>query len=242
MTGLKQAAQLLLKLPRPEKPAKTLAAEPPQTTVQIEISLEQARTTQWPLPPFKGQPMGTLVEMRQLSSRTWATRLKRLGGTGEESSQGFDAGKANQTIQEPAPSAGFVKVIAGRRSYADRKQLQLSLIQGLIMGAMLGAMAVWAIQYNVQHPLTHAGKAWSEAFTSPVGIVVLVIGVLLLCLVWVGLTLFDRLVIRKLDKKIENYSEGEKGEERVVEVIIQALDGNWSFSGMSSYPGAAKPT
>jgi hypothetical protein len=43
-----------------------------------------------------------------------------------------------------------------------------------------------------------------------------------------------------LDQQIDNFREGQKGEERVVEVILQTLDGNWFLFRNIQLPGRNK--
>jgi len=73
---LKQAAQVLL-----DSAINGAAMESSNTSFPVGITLEQARATRWPLPPYKDQPMGTLVETRQLSLKDLDTRLKMLGSS-----------------------------------------------------------------------------------------------------------------------------------------------------------------
>jgi hypothetical protein len=42
------------------------------STIKVGISFDKAHATLWPFPPYKGQPMGVLVESKQLA-------LKDLG-------------------------------------------------------------------------------------------------------------------------------------------------------------------
>jgi hypothetical protein len=75
---------------------------------------------------------------------------------------------------------------------------------------------------------------------SPVGIMALAILAVLLGLFSLSPFLLDRLVIRKLDKKIDNYRAGQEGENRVVETILQTLDGSWSLFSNIQLPGRNK--
>src|SRR5271157_6399191 len=120
---LKQAAHILLAQPEQTK-ARPPADERPvglpvqlaNGPLQIGISLEQARMTQWPFQPFKGQLMGKLVETKQISLKdlgyaaenAWEERVRRAAAT-------LMLVRLNQTINEPSASDGFIKVVAGRR-------------------------------------------------------------------------------------------------------------------------------
>ncbi len=225
---LKQAAQVLLDWHRqsPSRPA----VEHPGTPFPVRITLEEARATLWPFRPYKNQPMGPLVETRQLSleslgyaiENAWDERVR-------QAAMALMLVRLNQAVQEPEPSAGFLHVVSSGRSYAERRQLFLSLIQGFVPGLVLGGAVVfliWSLEGAVS---TSARKALSNSLTSPTGIVIAVI------MVGLGLgfaRVFDLLIDRiwrRLDRQIQTYRKGQEGEERVVVAMRQALDGNWSL-------------
>ncbi len=56
---------------------------------------------------------------------------------------------------------------------------------------------------------------------------------------WLTSSLFEQ-IIKRIDKQKENYRKGEEGENRVVESMGQALDGNWSLFRNIVLPGRKK--
>ena len=71
---LRQAAQVILNSQTSQKVriAASVTQVPQPTSpgpLSLKITLEQARSTIWPFSRYKGQPMGRLVETRQLSLR-----------------------------------------------------------------------------------------------------------------------------------------------------------------------------
>ncbi|HTX93175.1 MAG TPA: nuclease-related domain-containing protein [Anaerolineales bacterium] len=243
--NLRQAAQLLLKQLVTEKPAKVVVSKPtfelPASALPIGIPLEQARTTPWPFPPFKGQPMGMLVETRQLSLKDFGYAAENAWGERvRQAAVALMLVRLNQMVKEPAPSAGFVKVVSGGRSYAEWKQMQINFIQGSILGAIIGATLIGLIWSLTLRSTGHPGLRLSEAVKSPLGITTLIIAIFILGVEVLGGFLFDRFVIKKMDKQIDNYRQGQKGEERTIEVILQALDGNWSLFRNILLPGRNK--
>jgi hypothetical protein len=56
---------------------------------------------------------------------------------------------------------------------------------------------------------------------------------------WLILFIPDQ-IAKRLDKQIELFRLGEEGEERTVQMVIQALDGNWSLFRNVSLPGRNK--
>jgi hypothetical protein len=242
---LRQAAQALMNRQKTDKPVekgeKKLPLELPDSALSIGITMDQARSTQWPFSPYRGQPMGMLVETRQLS-------LKDLGYAVEvareervrRAATALMLGRMNQSTKEPVPSAGFIKVFSGGRSYAEGRQLQIVLLEGIIMGTVLGFVIAFFTWLLTRHTSTQSTTTISEAIKSPVGILALAILVGLFGLYFLGLFLLDRFILNRLDKQIDNFREGQKGEERVVEVILQTLDGNWSLFRNIQLPGRNK--
>ena len=242
---LRQAAQILMSRPKPEKPVekreKKLPLELPDLALSIGITMEQARSTEWPFPPFRRQLMGMLVETKQLSLKdlgyaaenAWEDRVRRAATA-------LMLGRINQSINEPAPSAGFIKVLSGGKSYAERKQYQIALVEGMIMGTVFGLVIALFTWLLTRHPSTQSTMSLSEAIKSPVGIMALALLLGLFGLYFLGLFLLDRFILDRLDKQIDNYRKGQKGEERVVEVILQTLDGNWSLFRNIQLPGNNK--
>jgi len=242
---LKQAAAVLLDwvkqpsyLPQPRGPvASPQPGDEPRQTINAAITIEQARATPWPFKPFKGQSMGELVD-------TWQLTLKDLGYAVENAWYDqvrraaivLTALRLNQVVQEPAPPAGPLKVVSSGRSYAERRQFSLMLVQGIILGAVLSLLVFLFVQSVKSHP----SRPLTEALASPTGVVafVIVIG-LAIGGGWL-INRFVRLSVERLDREIESYRKGQEGEERVVEVMRQNLDGNCTVFRNVTLPGRSK--
>jgi hypothetical protein len=248
---LKQAAQVLLNWQMETKSeatietTTTLAAKVLDKPVPISITMEKARTTKWPFSPYKDQPMGRLVETRQLS-------LKDLGYAIENawdkrvrlSAMALMLARMNQEVKEPTPSAGPLNVVSGGRSYAERQQFRLTLFQGLLAGGVLASLGYLFIWLIVRQLSSNTGKPLSELLTYPSRIVSFALAfmlVVVLCgaLVWAFNFLFDQ-IMNRLDKAIENHRKGQDGEDRVVELLRQTLDGDWSLFRNIALPGRKK--
>ncbi len=241
----KQAAQVLLearKSPTPKVEEEPKLAQPVDNALPISVSLEKARATPWPLPPLKGQPMGPLVESKQLS-------LKDLGYAIEnawdekvrQAAIALTLVRLDQIVKEPVPSAGFVKVISGGRSYSERKQLWINLLEGMVFGILFGILLL-----NLVISLIYGGrssssdKQLSDILSSPSGIIALVI---ILVLVIGFISLFNFIVgqlDKRLNKEFEEHRLGQEGEERTGQLIAQVLDGNWHIFRNISLPGRNK--
>lgn len=212
-----------------------------ETSVQVNISMEQAQTTPWPFPPFKGQLlMGQLSETKQISLKdlafavenAWNERVKKAATV-------LLLVRLKQVIKEPAPSAGFLHVETGGRSFAERQQYILTLLEGLLFGAIISACFVLFIITYINHP-PQPDKAWAMMVANPsIGVGVAVMFLLLFGLAVLFLYSIGRLG-DKLDKQIDNYRLGQEGEDRVAEVILQSLDGNWYLFRNVNLPGRNK--
>lgn len=239
---LKEAAKVLL-VAQQISSEKVQPKESTQPDLKLGITLEKARSMLWPFPPYKGQPMGQLVDSKQIS-------LKDLGYASEnawdenirQAAVALSLVRLEQIVTEPVPSAGFVKIISEGRSFARRKQLQLAMLDGLIFGVVFGiTITIFIIQflYNQSNPSGNS-KTINEILATPEGWVAL-IGTLILIFVLYGITLFlPNQISKRIDKKIEEFRRGEVGEERALHIIAQALDGNWAIFRNLTIPGKNK--
>jgi hypothetical protein len=183
--------------------------------------------------------MGALVESKQLS-------LKDLGFAAEkawdekvrQASIALAFMRLEQAVREPTPSAGFMHLVSGGRSYAERKQLFLMLFEGLVLGFLFGAMLlifVFGIVIGTK-PNPNA-KPLSYFMSTPIGIIALAIAIgILILLIFLSYVVPD-ILTKRLDKQIDEYRRGQEGEDRVAELIIQALDGNWHLFRNINLPG-----
>jgi hypothetical protein len=247
--ALKQAAQVILesrKHPsasnKPEEKRSATQSQNPRSSVTIGMNLDQARAMQWPFSPYKGQLMGDLVESKQLT-------LKDLGFAIEtawdkkvrQAAIALSLVGLEQAVKEPDPPAGFIKIITGGRSYSEIKQARLTLLEGMFLGGLVVLMiglVIW-IMADILKPHPNAKQAL-ETLSSPAGIVAIIIVLVLgIFSAWLGNFIPDQ-ITKRMDKQIEAYRFGEEGEERTVQMIIQALDGNWSLIRNVTLPGRKK--
>ena len=186
--------------------------------------------------------MGKLVESQHLS-------LKDLGYAIEtawdekvrQAAIALMLVRLGQVVKEPAPSAGFVHVISGGRSYSQRRQFQLALLEGLIFGGVITIGLVVSVLSLINgFKPNPQGKPLTEVVSTPSGIVVLVIAVILFAFIgWLINFIFDQ-ITKRIEKQIEEHRHGEEGEEKAVQLIVQALDGNWRLFRNILLPGRNK--
>ncbi len=242
--ALKEAAKLLLNWQK-NSASQTVSDKKTALPSGIQLpsgaSLDQAHATSWPFSPFKGQSMGTLVETKQISIKdlgfaienAWDERVRKAAMV-------LMLVRLDQVIKEPEEPAGFLNVVSGGKSYAEYKQDQLTLFQGILFGMFLTLSIVGVTAAFIKQPSNQTGKSLSEVLASPSSIIGLTIIIVIFAgLIWLTSFLTDKIMSR-IEKQKENYRKGEEGENRVVESMGQVLDGNWSLFRNIILPGRKK--
>jgi hypothetical protein len=242
---LKQAAKIILQAPKEAhasiRQTNKVPFELPKSALSTAITLEKARTTVWPFPPFKGQPMGPLVETRQLSFKNLGYAIDNAWDDQvRKAAQALLLVRMNQKLNEPIPSAGFVKVLSSGRSFAEARQLQIALVEGGILGTLLGANLVLLV-YSILASFQKHTTSSIQATTLTHNLIINIVAIVILASVFILLGfLFHLLIIKPLDAKIHSYRRGQEGEENVKDIILQTLDGNWTLFQNIQLPGRNK--
>ncbi|MGD0750500.1 MAG: hypothetical protein ABSA23_03720 [Anaerolineales bacterium] len=242
---LQQAAKVLLDTEKPIEQAlekQNVSNTSQQSHFEIGMRLDRACATKWPFSPYNGQPMGVLVQSQQLSIKDLGYAIDNAYDEKvRQAAIALALVRFERLVKEPAPPVGFVKTVSSGRTYSEKIQYNLALIEGLIFGLCLGILlTIMGILFiNGLTPHQNSYSISSLALT-PMGLLVVVIALLLTLLV-VGLLVFipDQ-IGKRFDKQIELFRLGEEGEERTVQMVVQALDGNWSLFRNVILPGRKK--
>ena len=203
----------------------------------MKVPLDQARKTPWPFSPYKGQLMGDLVNASKISLKdlgyaietAWNSKIRQAAAT-------LALSRLEQVVTEPQPSAGYAEAVSGGRSFAQKQETRLTLLQGLFFGIILATVIGVSILLFLQ---SHEGNAKniSDIISTPTGMFALFFVVLVgLFIGW----LFNRLtdyITTNLDKKIEEYRLGQEGEDHVAQALLQILDGTWMIFRNVQIPG-----
>jgi hypothetical protein len=144
----------------------------------------------------------------------------------------------NRIVEEPASPGGPLRVVTGGRSYAERRQFSLTLVQGLILGGLLGALLTVFIRGVVRWITTPSTRpSLARLFSSPsyalAAAIVLGLGI---GSIWLA-DVLPKMAVKKLDQKIDGYRKGQEGEDYVVEVMRRNLDGQWTLFRNVTLPG-----
>jgi hypothetical protein len=240
---LREAAQVLLASFDSASAHKDEPTSPvPVPAFQVGLPLEKARSTPWPFSPFRNQSMGMLVETKQLSTKDLGYAIDNARDEKvKQAAITLMLVRLDQAVKEPPPSAGYAKVTSAGRSYAQRTETRLTLIQGMFLGCFMNlvlALFMWWISTFIQpHPET---PSVFEVVSTPAGMIALAVFVVAAILA-VGLTNYlPDLILRRIDKKIREQRLGQEGEDQVVQLMSQVLDGNWHIFRNVSIPGRYK--
>lgn len=239
---LKAAAGVLLDWMR-QNP-RAAAARPPapgaadaSLSLSTGISVEQARSTVWPFPPFKSRRMGELVDTHQLTFKdlgyaidnAWDERVRRSAMT-------MMALRLNQKVQEPTPPAGPLCVISAGKSYSERRELAWTSVQGAFVGGLSALVLIVLIQV-ARSSIGRWNTPGVERVVSPATIIAIVILLAVgIALGWLLNQLID-LALKRMNRAIKNYQKGREGEDRVVDALRQGLDGKWTLFRNITLPG-----
>jgi hypothetical protein len=243
---LKAAAQVLLgSLAREvhtDAPPRRTPSPARKTPISIDIRLEEARATMWPFGALRGQAMGPLVATRQLALKDLAYAVESaFDDRVRRAAIALLLERLDQELEEVPPPAGPLNVVAVGRSYAERRQLLLTYVEGLILGAGFAlalSFVVWHLSRQASSP--RSGTSLAQILDSPAAVpTLLAIAALLGAILLLGLGL-PNYMLNKLDRQIEAYRRGEEGEERVVEKARRALDGAWTLFRNAKLPGRRK--
>jgi hypothetical protein len=209
---------------------------PLSSELQLGMTLEQARKTAWPFGILKGQFMGDLINSGQLSLKdlgyaietAWDARVK-------QAAIALTLARLEQALKEPPPPAGPVQIVSAGKSYAQKQETRLTLIQGVIFGMVFGGALVVFIATATNRSET--GQNVSISLLSLEGILLFFL-VIFLGMGFGGLLFWlPEQISKRLEKKIEQYRLGQEGEDLTIQGIAGALDGNWHVFRNVSLPG-----
>jgi hypothetical protein len=238
---LREAAKAFLK-PLPPGTQAAVAGPPHKLEgkpFDVGITLADARAKIWPFPPYRGEPMGPLVDSRQLTFRDLGYAIDTaLDKSVRRSAAALLLNRLRQIVEQRSAHKGQVQVISGGRSYAERKQFQLTFLQGAMSGLMLGLFVVSTIWLatNMGRPRASAKHLTDLVSTPGEAIALALVLVLFVAVCWLVLSIPDFLD-RRLQKQIDEHRHGQEGEDRAAQTLVQALDSDWKVFRNLEIPG-----
>jgi hypothetical protein len=239
---LREAARLLLEeliASKPEMAPAPAAPVPEKKEIPLNMTLNEARAVAWMLPPHKGLPIGSLMDSGKISLKDLAYAAENAWEEKvRQAARALMLVRLEQLVKEPAPSAGFAHLVSSGRSYAERQQLRLSMLEGAALGGFLGAAIMFLIwQFPINSRSGGNTHSFVDVISDPIGILALIIVLVLTILaIWLISKMMDQLT-KRLERQVQEYRQGQEGEESVVQRMLQALDGNWHLFRNVRLPG-----
>lgn len=240
---IRQAAQVFLDLLDRQRSEKTRQNKPSEPVpVPLSMSIEEARTISWPFRPYEGYPMGDLVDAQQLSLKdlgyaienAWDNRVRDAAMT-------MMLWRLNQVVESPVKTNGIAQIISGGRSFSERRQAENFIYMGAIPGLLIGGAIAVLFQQIFSGQVN---SVINNATSSPSGVQGLLIAIMVMLVVLTPILLAGFVILNRITdrliKQINKHRKGEEGEDRVVTIIGQVLDGNWYIFRNLTIPGRDK--
>ncbi len=240
---LRQAAQKILESMKTPSSGgvqeKSMKVE--DAGADVGISLDNARVTLWPFNPYKDQEMGSLLESKQITLRDLGYAIENAWDEKvRKAAIALSLVRLGKIVDEPIPSAGFVKIVSGGRSYSERRESLVTLRYGFLLGFLITSIFYLVFSSLGRVESRSTTKQFTEVASTANGIfaIVLVLGLTLFVL-WFTNFALDK-ITERFEKKIHDYRLGQEGEDQAVQTIAQVLDGNWHLFRNVVIPGKNK--
>jgi hypothetical protein len=206
------------------------------------MSLNEARSVVWPFRDLKGEAIGSLVDKGLLSLQDLGYAAQRAyDWQVREATRTMLLHALSQVRSEPENSTGPLNVVATqRRSYAERRQLEIISIEGAIAGFMLCPLPF--LIWRWFHRPADAGQKLSSVTDSIGGIILVVVMLIMtvaagLAITYVVTKIIEYLFTNRLNEQLQLHRKGQLGEERALNVMYGSLDGKWWLFRNLELPG-----
>lgn len=206
---------------------------PTQTTMTVE----QAREVRWPFREIRGQKIGELWDKGAIVFQDLGYAVQRAYSpqVREASRTLLLHALSQQSIDHNQPTGPLNVVESERRSFAQRRQFQYTLLEGFVMGLVMGFLLLSQIQVlsNQRQP----SEKSLELLSKPQGLVAII--VVLVALIGGYILLFRSMdwIVNRIDKKVQLHRKGQRGEERLLNAMFSNLDSKWHLFRNLELPG-----
>lgn len=193
------------------------------------MTLDEARSTIWPFREIKGQAIGSLLDKGLLSPKDLGYAFQNAyDAKVREAVRVILLHLLSQEQVETNDSGGPLNVASSEfRSFSERRQLQLALMQGVALGLAL-ALPILGIAWLWSREASEGDRqSLSEIVSTPTGIIALAIVLVLMVAIPWGYTKIIDMILTRFDKKIRLHRKGQLGEERVINVMYSVLNNQW---------------
>jgi hypothetical protein len=234
---VKRACEVLLNSRQPLQRVQPHETGDDSVSFKLPISLPIARTTAWPFGQHRNQPMGALVDDQLLSLRDLGYAAQSAHDPRvRDAATALMLQQLTQIANEPRPSAGYLKIYSGGRSFSQRREFIYTYLQGAISGGAMVALlviVVWSLSLP-RNPVraTPVLDQYPVPFRLLVYVIVVVVVISPLLIVFFADRLSDR-----LERRMLKHRRGREAEDQVVLTAAQVLDGEWALFRNLALPG-----
>lgn len=200
---------------------------------RLPKNLDEARVVAW---PFKKDArkeacsIGQLWDLREITKKdlafaidnAWEEQVRLAAHIVLSNCLKIETAKLST-------SKGALKITAPRENYMEKKRETLSMFKGVWLGAVLAIWLIFSISFLGWFVYTNPFSGIVSSINK-VNVIALVV---LLVLAAIMLLIMNFIYKHTIEKKIDNYDleiakhkQGQKGEDKVINVMREALDGS----------------
>ncbi len=205
------------------------------------MTLQEARATAWQFREYKGQPIGNLLDNGSISLRDLAWAFQNAYNQKIK-----DAAKTillhylGQVTEPTEDNIGGLNVVSSPwRSFSERRQMQFAMLMGAVNGFFIGSGLIISILFMFSR---NNGQELTEEQIALQSNPIFIVAVIIFFLIFVAifhLTVFKipDWITDRLERQMRLHRKGQRGEERVLNAMYQALDGHWWLFRNVELPG-----
>jgi len=208
------------------------------------MSLNEARSVVWPFRDIKGQAIGPLLDKGFLSYKDLIYAVQAAWDVNvREAARTILLHWLSQEQLEPENKSGPLNIVsAERRSFAERRQLQIAMLMGSILGLIAAPLPFLFWLWSNRPTPTGREQSFTELTSNVSGIIALAVVLTIMIAIAIGISyvsgkILDRLLFNRLQKQLQLHRKGQLGEERVLNVMFGVLDGKWWLFRNLEMPG-----
>lgn len=203
----------------------------------MAMTIDEARATIWPFREFKGRTMGYLLDNQLISHNDLLFAIERAYAQYahvREAARILLRHALEQQAKNVSPAGPLNVFSSERRSYAERRQLGLTLLQGVVFGFVLGILIAFVVISILNRPDRSEAR---ESYNTVV-VILGIIGVILLsgAVFFLQYSIFSW-IDKRFERAIQRHRKGQLGEERILNVLYSLLDGRWWVFRNLELPG-----
>jgi hypothetical protein len=198
--------------------------------IKLPMTVEAARKVQWPYKPYAGQEMGPLFDEDIINYKDLGYAVHRATAEVRYAAQTFILYYLSQQSSKTHRSVNPPQLLEGDdRSFVERRQMQLATLGGVIAGFILTSFFFLFILsvINAFQDRSADNQAMTETPDLAVRLIALLIIGLFLGLGYFFFTKGIDLIYSRLERQIQFYRQGQRGEERCLNTLYKVLDENW---------------